>query len=123
MGQTQSIKIKKKNMEKNKEKRRYGKQCEEQIKMWKNQYRKVVEVEVEDEDGIYHGYFHSPDMKTMKAAMEVSKTDEMEGSLILMKNCWLGGSDLLMNDGLLFVQTATQVQKMFASAVGRLKNL
>ena len=82
-----------------------------------------MEVEVEDEDNIYHGYFHSPDMKAMKAAMDLSQTDETEGSIILMKNCWLGGSDLFMDDGLLFIQTVTQIQKIFASTVGRLKNL
>ena len=84
------------------DKRHVGRAGDEQIKIWKNQYRKVVEVEVEEEDSIYHGYFHTPDMKTMKAAMQVSKADE---------------------DGLLFVPMAQQVSMMFGQTQGRLKNL
>ena len=105
------------------DKRHVGRAGDEQIKIWKNQYRKVVEVEVEEEDSIYHGYFHTPDMKTMKAAMQVSKADEMEGATVLIKNCCIGGADVMKEDGLLFVQMAQQVSMMFGQTQGRLKNL
>ncbi|MDY6395353.1 MAG: hypothetical protein SPK52_02140 [Synergistales bacterium] len=93
------------------------------MKAWRNRYRRVVEVEVEEQDNIYHAYFHTPDMKTMKAAMQVSKTDEIEGATVLINNCWISGADIMKEDGLLFIQMAQQVSVLFGQTQGRLKNL
>lgn len=106
-----------------KRKEHYGQVVEAKIESWKKQYRKIVEIEIEDEEGVYHAYMHSPDMKTMKAAMDIGKKDEMEATEVLIKNCWIEGAQVMLTDGLLYVQLANQVQKMFGSAVGRLKNL
>lgn len=108
-------------METNKE--YIGLASEQDVKAWKEKYRKVVQVEVEDEEAVYVGYLHNPDMKTMRAAMEISKKDETQGTEVLIKNCWIDGAKIMLEDGLLYVQLATQVQKMFGATVGRLKNL
>ena len=100
-----------------------GLAAEQDVKAWKEKYRKVVQVEVEDEEAVYVGYLHSPDMKTMRAAMEISKKDETQGTEVLIRNCWIDGAKIMLEDGLLYIQLATQVQNMFGSAVGRLKNL
>ena len=48
----------------------------EQIQAWKNQYGRVAEVRVKDEEfGEEHiGYFRRPDMTTMQAVNSVSKS-------------------------------------------------
>ena len=108
----------------NKVKKEYiGVANEQDIKEWKNRYRKVVQIEIEDDEAVYVAYLHSPDMKTMRAAMDITKKDETAATEMLIKNCWIDGARAMLDDGLLYIQLATQVEKMFGSAVGRLKNL
>ena len=95
----------------------------EQLEQWKAKHRKVVRIDVTDEGDLHVGYFHRPTMETMKAVSQVGKTDEMKAAEILFDNCWLGGSEQLRTEALLFVEVQKQLGVMLGSCRSSLKNL
>ena len=40
---------------------------EEQIQSWKNKHRKVIRIDVVDDDELHVAYFHRPSLETMSA--------------------------------------------------------
>ena len=84
----------------------------EQVKIWKGQHRKVARIEVEDGDEKHVGYFKRPSMETMAASTKVAKTD----------GCWLGGSEFMRTDPVLFVPTMAQLNNIMLGASASLKN-
>ena len=94
----------------------------EQVKAWKGQYRKVARIEVEDGDEKHVGYFKRPSMETMAASTKVAKTDEVEAGGILFDGCWLGGSEFMRTDPVLFVPTMAQLNNIMLGASASLKN-
>lgn len=100
-----------------------GSVSEEQIKKWKQQHRKVIRIDVVDEDETHVGYFKRPSLEVMQAVTKIGKTDEMKGATTLFDGCWLGGSELLRQDSVLFIAATGQLNKAFAAAMGSLKNL
>lgn len=95
----------------------------EQVEAWKNKYRKVSRVDIVDEGETHIGYFKRPDFATIKAITKVSKTDEVEAGRIMFNNCWLGGSEELGKDTVLFMKVQVQLGKMINSCMGSIKNL
>lgn len=97
----------------------------EMIQGWKNQYGRVSEVVVPDnetnEDHV--GYFRRPDMKTMHAVSAVSKTNEVKASEVIFDNCWLGGSEALKTDALYKMAAMQALGALFGRYLGTLKNL
>lgn len=100
-----------------------GNVTEEQISKWKKSHRKVIRIDVADGEELHVGYFHRPSLETMGAVSKVSKTDEVRGAETLFKGCWLGGSEFLLNDSVLFMSCTEQLSKAFASCMASLKNL
>lgn len=96
---------------------------EEQINKWKAVHRKVYRIDVTDGADLHVGYFHRPSLQTMKAMGKVAKTDEVQASEVMFDNCFLGGSDEMRKDALLFNAAGQQLAKMFSSCQGSLKNL
>ena len=97
----------------------------EQIQAWKNQYGRVAEVRVKDEEfGEEHiGYFRRPDMTTMQAVNSVSKSNEVKASEVMFENCWLGGSPQLKTDAIYKMDAMAALGSMFGKCVRTLKNL
>lgn len=97
----------------------------EQIQSWKNKYGRISEVSVKDPDtGEEHvGWFKRPDMKTMEAVSALSKKNEVQGSVVLFNNCWLGGSEALRNDAIYQIEAMTALSKIFGRCVNALKNV
>ena len=95
----------------------------EQIAQLKEKHRKVVRVDVVDGEETHVGYFKRPDFATIKAVTKLSKTDEVEAGRVLFKNCWLGGSQWLEQDAVLFMKVQEQLGKMLNGCMGSLKNL
>lgn len=97
----------------------------EQIQAWKNQYGRVAEVRVKDEEfnEEHIGYFHRPDMATMQAVNSVSKTNEVKASEVMFDNCWLGGSPALKSDAIYKMDAMAALGSMFNKCVRTLKNL
>lgn len=95
----------------------------EQIESWKNKHRKVYRVDIVDGEDTHIGYFTRPDFATIKAITKISKTDEVEAGKVMFDNCWLGGSEDLRNDAVLFMATQVQLGKLVNGCMGSLKNL
>lgn len=95
----------------------------EQIEQLKEKHRKVVRVDIVDGDETHIGYFKRPDFATVKAVTKLSKTDEVEAGRVLFKNCWLGGSQWLEQDAVLFMAVQVQLGKILNGCMGSLKNL
>ena len=100
-----------------------GNITEEQIEKWKKSHRRVIRIDVVDGEELHVGYFHRPSLETMGAVAKVGKSDEMRGAETLFKGCWLGGSEYLLLDSVLFVACTEQLNKAFASCMSSLKNL
>ena len=96
---------------------------EEQIKRWKGQHRKVARIEVEDGDEKHVGYFKRPSMETMAASTKVAKTDEVRAGSIIFDGCWLGGSEFMRTDPVLFLPTMSELNKIVLAATASLKNV
>ena len=96
---------------------------DEQIKMWKNQYRKVYEVTITDEDEIHSVFFKRPDMATMSAVNKISKDDSVKAAEILYSNCFVGGSSFVQADAVLMMSAVGELTKIMESAKATLKNL
>ena len=110
-------------MEQNKQLTYDGGVTKEQINKWKMQHRKVARVDVVDGEECHIGYFKRPSMETIAAMSKVSKTDETRSAQILFDGYWLGGSEYLRQDAVLFTAAMTQLDKVFKSCMGSLKNL
>ena len=95
----------------------------EQVEAWKNKHRKVYRVDIVDGEDTHIGYFKRPDFATIKAITKVSKTDEVEAGKVMFDNCWLGGSEDLKNDAVLFMAVQVQLGKLVNGCMGSLKNL
>lgn len=96
---------------------------EADIIKWKNQHGKVMLVEIEESDTVHHAYFKRPTLNTMAAVTKVGKTNEVESAKIMLNDCWLGGSDAVKSDVVLFMEATKQLSKIFDSCTSRLKNL
>lgn len=97
--------------------------ADEQIQQWKNRYGKVVRIEVQDDGDTHVGYFHRPKLEDMSAIMKLAKTDELKSSEVMFNNCWLGGSEAMRHDAILFIETTKQLATMLGSCRSSLKNL
>ena len=96
---------------------------EEQIAQFKAKHRKVHRIDIVDGEETHIGYFKRPDFATMKAVTKIGKTDEVEAGKIIFKNCWLGGSEWLEKDAVLFMAVQVQLGKLLNGCMGSLKNL
>ena len=86
-----------------------GALTESQVAAFKEKHRKSFAVEVRDGDEVHVGYFKRPTFETIKAVTKVAKTDEVEAGKVMFDNCWLGGSEELRTDALLFMAVQKQL--------------
>ena len=96
---------------------------EAQVEAWKQQHRKSFAVEVQDGDEVHIGYFKRPTLETIKAVTKVAKTDEVKAGEIMFDNCWLGGSEELRMDALLFMAVQKQLGTVLNGFQSLIKNL
>ena len=96
---------------------------EEQIKRWKAKYRKVIRIDVVDGDELHVGYFHRPSLETMAAANSVTATNEIRGTETMLKGCWLGGSEEMLTDSVLFGAASNQFGVALGNVIKNIKNL
>jgi hypothetical protein len=96
---------------------------EAQIEAFKTRHGKIYRVDVVDGNDTHTGYFRRPDFPTIKAITKISKTDEVEAGKVMFDNCWLGGSEDLRKDAVLFMAVQAQLGKMLNGCMGSIKNL
>ncbi len=59
----------------------------------------------------------------IKAVTKVAKTDEVEAGKVMFDNCWLGGSEELRTDALLFMAVQKQLGAVLNGFQSLIKNL
>lgn len=96
---------------------------DEQVAAFKQKHRKSFAIEVQDGDEVHIGYFKRPSFETIKAVTKVAKTDEVEAGKVMFDNCWLGGSEDLRTDALLFMAVQAQLGSVLNGFRGLIKNL
>ena len=96
---------------------------EAQIEAFKAKHGKVCRVDIVDGADTHIGYFKRPDFATIKAITKLAKTDEVEAGKVMFDNCWLGGSEDLRKDAVLFMATQKQLGDMVNGCMGSIKNL
>lgn len=96
---------------------------EQQIQQWKAQHGKVIRIDVVEGEECHIGYFKRPSLETMRATASIGKTDEFKSSEVMFDNCWLGGSEYLRKDAVLFLETVKQLSTLFQSCMSSIKNL
>lgn len=96
---------------------------DEQVAAFKEKHRKSFAIEVQDGDEVHIGYFKRPTLETLKAVTKVAKTDEVEAGKVIFDNCWLGGSQELRTDALLFMAVQKQLGTVLNGFNGLIKNL
>ena len=69
------------------------------------------------------GYFKRPTLETLKAVTKVAKSDEVEAGKVMFDNCWLGGSQELRTDALLFMAVQKKLGEVLNGFQGLIKNL
>lgn len=87
------------------------------------QHRKSFAVEIKDGDEVHVGYFKRPTLETLKAVTKVAKSDEVEAGKVMFDNCWLGGSQELCTDALLFMAVQKKLGEVLNGFQGLIKNL
>lgn len=95
----------------------------DQILQWKQKFGKVVRIDIVDGEDTHVGYFHRPSFETVKTVTKVAKVDEVEAGRVLYDECWLGGSDELRRDAVLFMAVQQQLGKLMSGCMGSIKNL
>jgi hypothetical protein len=72
-----------------------GQVSDDQIAMWKKQYRDIFSVMA----GSKICYLKRPDRNTLKATNAIAEQDGMRGNEVLLEGCWLGGDlEMKTND-------------------------
>lgn len=94
-----------------------------QVEAFKTQHRKSFAVEIKDGDEVHIGYFKRPILETLKAVTKVAKSDEVEAGKVMFDNCWLGGSQELRTDALLFMAVQKKLGEVLNGFQGLIKNL
>lgn len=94
-----------------------------QVEAFKTQHLKSFAVEIKDGDEVHIGYFKRPTLETLKAVTKVAKSDEVEAGKVMFDNCWLGGSQELRTDALLFMAVQKKLGEVLNGFQGLIKNL
>lgn len=100
-----------------------GDVTDEDIAKWKAQHRKVFRIDVADDDELHVGYFHRPSLELMAAVAKIAKSDEVKSGKTLFDGCFLGGSELLRQDSVLFSSAMQQLNVALSGRAASLKNL
>lgn len=95
----------------------------EQVAQFKAKHRKAFRVDIVEGEDTHVGYFKRPDFDTIKAITKLSKVDEVEAGKVMFDKCWLGGSEELRTDAVLFMAVQKQLGAVLNSCMGSLKNL
>jgi len=95
----------------------------ETLQMWKNQNRRVAEIEVVDDNEKHIGYFKRPTMETFSAVSVLGKKDEVKAANTLFENCWLGGSPIMQTDAVVKMAAIGQLNVLMGGCVATIKNL
>lgn len=91
---------------------------EKQIAEWKQKYAEVYVVEVEGKQG----YLRKPDRKILSAANNYA-TDSIKYNEFILKNCWLGGDTVLIEEDAYFFAVCSKLGNLIEVKEAELKKI
>ncbi|MCD8081871.1 MAG: hypothetical protein LUF04_16190 [Bacteroides sp.] len=107
-----------------------GQVTPEQIAEWKAKYTdiwaiKVPEDEYEENSPVHVCYVRKPDKKVLGAASEAmgARGNYIKFNEVVLRQCWLGGSDMIRNDSDMFLSAGGQLSEISKVAEAELEKL
>jgi len=91
---------------------------EKQIEDWKKKYGEIYAVTVEDKVG----YLRKPDRKILSAANNYAQ-DSIKYNEFVLKNCWLGGDVVLMEEDAYFFAVCKKLGELIEVKEAELKKI
>ncbi len=107
-----------------------GKVEDAQIQAWKQKYKEVYTVEIDDKDTTYFGYLRKPNIRDLTEVSRKSlfiseegdiQQNTVEAGICFIDLCWLGGDEKIRTDDDLLFAASQKVQTMYETKVVRLK--
>ena len=91
----------------------------EQIQEWKNQYKDIFVISVEDKKV----YLRTPDRKTLSYASSLATKDPLKFNEVILNNCWLGGDEEIKTNDELFLAVSSKLPDLIQIKEATLEKL
>ena len=91
----------------------------EQIQEWKNQYKDIFVISVEDKKV----YLRTPDRKTLSYASTLATKDPLRFNEVILENCWLGGDEEMKTNDELFLAVSSKLPDLIQIKEATLEKL
>ena len=91
----------------------------EQIQEWKNQYKDIFVISVEDKKV----YLRTPDRKTLSYASTLATKDPLRFNEVILENCWLGGDEEIKTNDELFLAVSSKLPDLIQIKEATLEKL
>ena len=91
----------------------------EQIQEWKNQYKDIFVISVEDKKV----YLRTPDRKTLSYASTFATKDPLKFNEVILDNCWLGGDEEIKTNDELFLAVSSKLPDLIQIKEATLEKL
>ena len=91
----------------------------EQIQEWKNQYKDIFVISVEDKKV----YLRTPDRKTLSYASTLATKDPLKFNEVILDNCWLGGDEEIKTNDELFLAVSSKLPDLIQIKEATLEKL
>ena len=91
----------------------------EQIQEWKNQYKDIFVISVEDKKV----YLRTPDRKTLSYASTLATKDPLKFNEVILENCWLGGDEEIKTNDELFLAVSSKLPDLIQIKEATLEKL
>ena len=91
----------------------------EQIQEWKNQYKDIFVISVEDK----MVYLRTPDRKTLSYASTLATKDPLRFNEVILENCWLGGDEEIKTNDELFLAVSSKLPDLIQIKEATLEKL
>ena len=91
----------------------------EQIQEWKNQYKDIFVISVEDKKV----YLRTPDRKTLSYASTLATKDPLKFNEVILENCWLGGDEEIKTNDELFLAVSSKLPDLIQIQEATLEKL
>ncbi len=102
-----------------------GQATPEQVKEWKDKHDDIYAVKTEpDDNGEQHiCYLKVPNRKVLGAAAESSRNNPIKYSEVVLRQCWLGGSDAIKERDELFLSVSGKMADLIQVGEAELEKL
>ena len=91
----------------------------EQIQEWKNQYKDIFVISVENKKV----YLRTPDRKTLSYASTLATKDPLKFNEVILNNCWLGGDEEIKRNDELFLAVSSKLPDLIQIKEATLEKL